>query len=447
MRKGTGLLALMAVGGALALPGAASAETQMDAMQRQIEELQRQLLDLKAKQAQTEQRQVETEKRQETALTEDDLKGTMPGSIRIPGTNTSLKIGGYVKLDGIYDLGPSMGGTVTADSMPLDGDRRREGAFGYNVRQTRLNVTTETPFEDIKVRSVLEFDFYGGGGNEANVNSATPRLRHAYVTAGPFLVGQTWSTAYDLAAAGEKLDFGGLPGEQAVRQPQVRYTSVSGPDTFAIALENPESDFIGNVPANNSVTAAAGSASGIADPNFDQVPDLVIRYAHKFDWGHLAVLGIGRQITAETVTADESVFGYGLGLSGTVKFFEKDVFGFQVLGGEGINRYLNLAYRQSASFDGSSLEALTSWGGNVSVKHYWADTMRSTLIFAYQRIDNNDVVPLTANKELMTFHANFIATVVPSLDVGLEYIHAHRETEAGAEGSADRLQASVIYNF
>ncbi|PWR20982.1 DcaP family trimeric outer membrane transporter [Zavarzinia compransoris] len=438
--KGRKLIAGTALACVLGAPGIAAADAEMDALKRQIDQLQRQLNDIQARQA-------TVEKKQEEALTEADLKGSMPGSIRIPGTSTSLKIGGYVKLDGTYDMGPSMGSVVTPDAMPLDGTRERDGAFGFNARQTRLNVTTETPFDGFTARSVLEIDFYGSGGTEAYTNSVSPRLRHAYITAGPFTIGQTWTTAYDLVAAPEKLDFGGLPAELALRQPQVRYTHAEGAGTFSVALENPESDFIGNVAANNSNPAATGGISGLADPNFDRLPDLTVRYAHKFDWGHLAGFAIAREITADTATADDSVLGWGVGLSGSVKFLEKDKFGFQALYGEGVNRYMTLSYRQSASFDGTDLDALPSWGGTFTVQHHWDDMFRSNVTFAYHRIENNSTVPQTANKEMLTFHGNIIAAIIPALDVGLEYSHAQRETEGGQTGSADRLQASVMYKF
>lgn len=438
--RGRGLLMSGALVATVGVPGIAMAGSEIDTLKQQIEQLQRQLNDIQA-------RQVEVEKKQGDALTEADLKGSMPGSFRIPGTSTSVKIGGYVKLDGTYDMGPSMGSVVTPDSMALDGTREKDGAFGFNARQTRLNVTTETPFDGFTARSVIELDFYGSGGTEAATNSVSPRLRHAYITAGPLTLGQTWTTPYDLVAAPEKLDFGGLPAELALRQPQIRYTYAGGPDTFSVALENPESDFIGNVAANNSNAASTGGISGLADPNVDHLPDFTFRYARKFDWGHLAGFGIAREISADTATADDSVFGWGLGLSGSIKFLEKDKFGFQALYGEGVNRYMTLSYRQSASFDGTSLEALPSWGGTFTVQHHWDDMFRSNLTFGYHKIENNSTVPLTANKEMVTFHGNLIATIIPPLDIGIEYSHAQRETEGGDSGSADRIQASAIYKF
>jgi hypothetical protein len=46
-------------------------------------------------------------------------KGEVPGSIKLPGTDTSIKFGGYIKLDVIDDIaGGSLGGTVSKLTVP-----------------------------------------------------------------------------------------------------------------------------------------------------------------------------------------------------------------------------------------------------------------------------------------------------------------------------------------
>ncbi|PWR21644.1 DcaP family trimeric outer membrane transporter [Zavarzinia compransoris] len=432
MWKGSIILA------ALALPATAMAADPA------IEDLKRQIDALQSKVQALEGRQQATEVKQEQALTEDDLKGSMPGSIRIPGTSTSLKIGGYVKLDGVYDFGGPSGSTASADGIPIGGVPVRDNQFQFNARQSRINIATETPFDDIKVRSFIEVDFYGTGGNEAASNSAGIRLRQAVVTAGAFTVGQTFTTLYDAAAATETLDFAARPGETSIRQPLVRYTWKQGPGALAVSLENPESDFTGNVAANSAVPTALGS---VPNPNFDHVPDLVGSYTYSFDWGHLSAQGLLRQVSVDNGTVEDSVVGYGLGLSGSIKLGGKSKLMFHGLYGSGIARYFALGFGGSASFDGTSLDAQTAWGGDVTLQYWWTDTVRSNVAVSYQDVDYNSIALASANKELMSVHANLIATILPPLDVGIEYIHARRETFGGLDGDLDRLQASVIYRY
>src|SRR6185312_6289675 len=47
--------------------------------------------------------------------------GSFPGSFLVPGTNTSIKIGGFAKVVGIYDIGGRQGDTVAVDAIPLKG--------------------------------------------------------------------------------------------------------------------------------------------------------------------------------------------------------------------------------------------------------------------------------------------------------------------------------------
>lgn len=74
-------------------------------------------------------------------------RGTLPGSFVIPGTTTSLKIGGYVKVDAIYDIGPPQGDLINPAAIPLNAAgaagaaaRRDNGNFRLHARQSRLSV-------------------------------------------------------------------------------------------------------------------------------------------------------------------------------------------------------------------------------------------------------------------------------------------------------------------
>ena len=432
MWKSTMLLA------SVMLPGVAyAADPNIEQMKQQIETLQRQIQQL-------ESRQVATEEKQKEAFTEDDLKGTMPGSFRIPGTNTSFKIGGTVKLDAMYDFGQAAGTAAQTDILTLDGVPVRDNQFQFNIRHSRINFTTETPIEDVLVRGFLEFDFLGSGGTEASSNSAAPRLRQAMITAGPFTIGQTFTTLYDPLAAAEIFDVSARPGEVSLRQPLIRYTWKDGPATFAVALENPESDFTGDTAANTSRATSLGS---VPSPNFDHVPDLVFAYNQKFDWGHLGLQALARQVSVDSGTVEDSIFGFGLGASGSINLAGKDKIQFHGLYTLGGARYFQTGYAGSASFDGSSLNAQDAWGGDVILQHWWTDRLRSNAIVSYMKIDNDDFVVPTANSEMMTFHGNLIATIVPSLDIGLEFIYGRRETADGQEGEVNRLQGSVVYRY
>jgi hypothetical protein len=207
--------------------------------------------------------------------------GNFPRSFLIPGTDTSIRVGGFADLTIDYYLqnGPpngtqstTVGNTGNLNTMPLNvglktvpgyptagnlvptqiGTSRGNGVFLESPRESRINVETRTPTAYGEARTFIEFDFAGtnafsGSGNVGQTSvsdSLVPRLRYAYGTLGGFLAGQANSNFEDADANPETLDFGGPAGEAGiVRVPQVRYT-LAGPygSAFSVSAETPETD-------------------------------------------------------------------------------------------------------------------------------------------------------------------------------------------------------------
>src|SRR5215472_4323870 len=141
-------------------------------------------------------------------------EGEFPGSFKLPGTNTSLGFHGYAKLDIIRDLNAFQGDSVSFPAIPLDGTAaaRRQGATRLHACQSRFNIETRTPTEFGTLRTLIEGDFFGVGGNTFTSNSSAFRIRHAYGELGPVLGGQTWSNFMDPQSSPESIDFNGPPG-------------------------------------------------------------------------------------------------------------------------------------------------------------------------------------------------------------------------------------------
>jgi len=206
------------------------------------------------------------------------IGGSFPRSFLIPGTDTSIRVGGFVDLTGLYFLnGASTGvpGTPTSnagqngnlDGLPLNGPisvpglplqaqsvahSRGNGIFMFSPQQSRINIETRTPTAWGESRTFFEFDFSGcnnfscqtvqqGGGN-----SLVPRLRFAYGTLGGFLGGQAISNFSDADADTESMEFGGAMGSTGgYRVPQVRYT-LAGPwgSAWSVSAEQPTSSVL-----------------------------------------------------------------------------------------------------------------------------------------------------------------------------------------------------------
>ncbi|MBV9374434.1 MAG: porin [Alphaproteobacteria bacterium] len=245
------------------------------------------------------------------------IGGSFPRSFLIPGTDTSIRVGGFIDATVDYYLqnGPPngnqsttvgingnlpviplnvhMGTTVPGFPTNIPGSgtvapgtpaglvpqstasSRGNGVFLISPRETRLNVETRTPTAWGESRTFIEFDFAGtnnfsGQSLTAVSDNLIPRLRYAYGTLGGFLAGQANSNFSDPDANSETLDFGGPPGQAGVvRIPQVRYT-YAGPygSAWSISAETPETDIVtpaGNVKSDSNTQALPGGPGGIVN--------------------------------------------------------------------------------------------------------------------------------------------------------------------------------------
>ena len=367
-------------------------------------------------------------------------KGSIPGSIRIPGTNTSLKIGGFVQLDGIYDFKGNQGLAVSAGEIPLNGSAaaKRKGTTTFSARTSRLFFETATPSDIGDIKTKIEADFFTSEGSETYSNSARLRLRHAYGSVGNWLAGQTWSNFMDLSGMPETLEFDGPTGQAFIRQAQLRYTTaLTDKQTLSVSVENPQSDARDN---GGNVTA------------IDRGPDVTAKWQLNGDFGHFAVRGLYRPLRADDGNGNNQAQtnGWGMGVGGSLKLGANDTILYQVNAGEGIGRYIMDVYG-SAAYDASTatLAKQQAIGGYVALQHLWSPRLRSTMSFNATHINNKsgygDISGL--NTDTRQVHSNLIWAVAPQMDVGVEYIWTARKVEGGAEGTSSRVQGAAIYRF
>jgi Porin subfamily len=207
------------------------------------------------------------------------LGGSFPRSFLIPGTDTSIRLGGFVDYTALYFLQgantPNPGTATTnsgqngnLNSLPVGqqfvpgapnvgfgpgvvpqqaNHSRGNGVFSSGPDQSRIDIESRTPTAWGEARTFFSWDFAGcnnfscqtlqqGGGD-----SKIPRLRFAYGTLGGFLAGQALSNFSDADADTESLEFGGAMGSTGgQRIPQVRYT-LAGPlgSAFSVSAEQP----------------------------------------------------------------------------------------------------------------------------------------------------------------------------------------------------------------
>lgn len=375
--------------------------------------------------------------------------GATKGSFKLPGSDTSVTIGGYVKLDAVYS-NPSAGVDTKGDLFldptaiavgPGAGNNERN-QVKFGARESRLFVKTSTPTTLGDLNTHIEADFYGADGNESVSNSHGLRLRHAYGTFGHLLAGQTWTNFMNPASLPDTLDFGGPVGQIFDRQAQVRWTQAFGPGSlgsgqWSVALENPE-----------TVLQIPGGASFRADD--DRFPDITGQVLFKTSYGNISLHGIVRQIRIDSGSAPAATdqrWGGAVSLAGVMPTTGRDDFRFTVSAGNAIGRYSDGFFPDGVLGADGQVRLPKQFAWFAAYRHYWSDSWRSNLVLSSAEENNPAGAPAQTNKSTRSAHVNLIWSPVANSDLGLEYIFADRETEDGLKGHLNRVQASAKYAF
>ena len=366
--------------------------------------------------------------------------GDSRGAILLPGTDVSLRIGGYARGEMIYDTGYVAAGTLLVPgTVALDGSplAQRRGQTTLTANHSRLNFDAQTSTDFGKLRGFIEFDFYAPQATE-------PRLRHAYGewkfdNDFELIAGQTWSTFMDPATLPQALPETAQPGSIFVRQGLFRVTHhVNDSVNLAFALENPGSfDFTLPDPIN--------------DQPLQRWPDFVsrIQFASN-DIGTFQIASLVRGIGYEDQFGDEHLrTGWGVALTSRVQLTEKDNLRMGVTGGEGIGGYmLGLAATQSAAApDLDGFRTLGATGAYISLQHFFSDEFRTNMYYGLTRVESTPLMPSTAARDLQNAAVNLIWSPRPGFGAGIEYNYNWREVRDLTTGDNHRIQFTIQFGL
>jgi len=371
--------------------------------------------------------------------------GETKGSYKIPGTDTSMAIGGYIKLDAIYNsqsvggnAGSNLGDQILqAGSIPIQKNEKEEDQITFHARQSRFWLKSYTPSDWGDLNTYLEMDFFAfqAPGNERVSNSYAPRLRHAFGSLGPFLAGQTWTTFMNVKALPELNDFGGPVGRIFARQPQIRWTqALDSESDWMIAIESPETTLT-NIQGNRET------------PDHDHYPDMISRINIYRPWGTVSLAGMVRNIQSN-VQVNSDAFGGALSLSGRINALDRDDLRFMLNYGNVLGRYASSnLFNDGAINAQGEIELFNQYGGFAAYRHWWNNTWRSTLAYGFSYADNVDFVPTTVSQWAQSAQFNLLWSPLPQTTFGLEYTYASRELENSNSGYIQRIQFSSAFKF
>lgn len=408
--KHTGNVSLAFIAGFMLVSIASPAgANQIDELKAQIKALQDRLSKIEAEQ----------KKAADKAVT----AGDKAGSLKLPGSDTSISISGYVKGDVYLDNRNDRGHTFDPTTIRLDDEPEAmddDGDFGVHAQQSRIRFDTHTPTPMGALNTRIETDFNP-------YESAQPRMRHAYGSLGPVLAGQAWSLLVDEDTAASTVDFDGPVGTFVHREPQLRLSLPMG------------EGFVGQVAVENSFEG-------------NDLPKFLGALRYRPDWGAANLAGaIGR-----TDRDGQNVNAHALHLGAHVNVTDATKLMATLNMTRGVKKLIWGGGDGAVMVDGD-LKAQESIGGIAGVSHRWSDSISTGAYFGWVANDTGDGVAAAdvagTNKALETLHANVFWSPVPQVSVGFEVMHGWREiypkadASAATEGEATRFQLGIQYGF
>ena len=370
--------------------------------------------------------------------------GEFPGSIRIPGADAALKIGGQARMTLVHTLAAlGTDDRFVTSSIPVEdevpGEQSRT-TYSPAASRGNLDIRAHTPIGP--VRTFLESDFAGSG--------RTMRLRHAFIQSDNWLIGQTWSTFSDPETEPIGIDFEGLNAISLFRQPLLRYTrAMTGHINGSLALENPSPDLTG--------------AEGV-----NLVPDFIARLRWDPEAAHSSAVRLTSTSHVQAALIARSLRGtpfdrpdttlatgaFGANVSGVLvpKWDRDDRVKFAGNAGWGIGRYitdLGSLGGQDAVYDAAAnqLRALPVSSGYIGYERQWRPTFTSAVTYGIVNVSNLDVQPDDALRRTQRSSINLTWTPIQQFDLVLEFLGGTRVNKDGKRGTSSQFQAGWTFRF
>jgi len=441
----------------LTLPGMAAAadkkhskeqatEQRLQDQEQRIEELEKRLRNVEStamtgtapapEAAPTDEYKAETRETHKLLTGDDLVSEKFPGSWPMFGTDMRMKLGGYVKTDLLYDFdGTTDKYQFLMSTIPVEGtpEYANHGYTSFFAKETRFNmdVRRATPGA-VPLSAFIEGDFWSTGNQF--------RLRHAYMTVGDFLIGQTWTTLSFLESLPFLIDFGAGDALFGGRAAQVRYTKKVS-DQWKVAAAVESLDYLGIENPNN----LGGAASA-------QFPQLALRADYKWPTGLLLLGASVAQLrwdggatgpTAEALQIDGVVAGRQF--IGTDNYVTWNV-SYGVGSGENIMAFTGSDANAVLNADGT-LDTMPAFAFVLGFWHKWNEELSSNISYAYGWLDTPDSRAPLALKDGGIGHVNLIWRPVKQFSTGIEFMWGAERTQNDSLGRATRIQTMAKYEF
>jgi hypothetical protein len=401
------------------------------------------------------------------------------GFYYMPGTDTCIKVGGFVRAEVNVNAGGSY-------SVVSSGDFDSNSFNGLDDWRSRAGVTfdarSQTEYGTLRSYFVLastsDNSQSGSPSGGPGLNSGNPggagknpytRLwsNAAFIQFAGFTAGKTGSFFdFDLMPYSNQTNFWGsnLAGGGIE---VFAYTAQFGNGLSAsISAENPNGHRI-SILSTNAATAGGNTAPwnvGTTQYGNQQVPDVVGNLRIDQAWGSAQVMGAYHQLTANSTASaagaemDGSGWAFGAGLKLNAPMLGKGDYaiaqftvseGATLYSGSGMGNGFALTSNNGATLHqgiasdavitGNGLDKTKAWSITGGFEHHWNTQWKSSLYGAYGKLEYSDAasavirpataaVGSSANWSYWQVGSRTVWTPVTNLDLSVDVMYNHLDT-------------------
>lgn len=348
-------------------------------------------------------------------------------------------IGGFVNMRTAYDWNSVIGNRdFVTYNIPTISTPSNEQRILMDPTTSRLFFKTIVNTDKIgKIEAMIETDFRG-------TNNAL-RLRKAYISFLGLTIGQTTTTFVDLNVGPNTIDFQGPNSYTYNRTALIRYKyDFNKSWTVALAAEMP---IVSGTPATHATIIP------------QRVPDIPAYVQYNWNGGksHVRASGIVRTMFYhdDVVQNTYASMGWGAQLSANIAVCRHlNLYGM-ALYGKGISNYMqdlngNGMDLVSDPHKAGQLTTLPAFGwlagAQLNLTPKWQMNLCYSQVNLWDKTGYLSAVP-EAYRFSQYFVTNLFYNILPSLQVGVEYLYGTRYDVGGSMGKANRAQMALQFNF
>ncbi len=354
----------------------------------------------------------------------------------------SFSLGGSIALRGSYDFKGVVDNTdFVPYDIPVPGNYATRQKISMDASTSRLFMKAIAHSGALgRVVIFIDADFRGGAPG-----SYTPRLRSAYVSALGFTLGRDVTTFCDLQAAPTTIDFQGPNAYNFNFATVARYEVDFARDhmRFGVACELPN---------------VSGTYNDYFAPIPQRMPDfpMYLQYA----WGadrssHIRATGVIRNLYMHNLRTgnNTSRLGWGAQLSGTIRMGRPFRLFFNGVYGEGITPYIQDLTGSGLDFapdpeNPAKMQTMPMWGWQAALQINLSKRLFVTGGYSTVHVEKeNGYISANEYSQGQYIFGNIFYALTPRCRIAAEYLRGSRENMDGIEGTANRMNLLVQYNF